>query len=606
MSEKFVIGDYVFDTFHEYREAQEDVKKIDLINRELDIHDPEVAVRLYNKIRDGEIVFRSPIGKQFFDHISDVVADGSVGLLEDKHVVDEAENVARRQRRLGRIIIAVAILAFGYLGFIEARDWYNTRQMASLQDQVGNRTGDNTGAGAVSGSAQNAGNGAENAGGKLLYVAVDPTGNPVSDADGNVIHAEVDADGNPLYVTVDSACNQAYDKDGNPVYAKVDMKGKPIYNTSEATIYGSNGNLLYAAEDESGKPIYDAEGNPVYVLVNGTGNPLYVAMDKNGKPLCDASGNVICALLEAIKGLEDASGNPILATDGTPVYTQVDPSGKPIGGALDANGNAILDVSGNPVSVTLDANGNPILDANGNLVSGAYDANGNPISGAYDANGNPISGAGTANTGLTDKWATAYKDPATQTVLSEYADLYSQNTDFAGWISIDGTSVNYPVMQTSDNQYYLKKDYFGKDDSNGTLFIDYRCDIVNPTKNTIIYGHNMKSGKMFGSLDSYLNTEYYEAHRQILFDTRYEHRTYEVVAVCLSKVEYQDEDSYRYYNFIDAANYDDFLAFYRNLQSLSVFGTEIDLSSDDQILTLSTCNNYVEDGRLFLVAKRTS
>ena len=72
IKEKFKIGEYSFDTFHEYRDAQEDVKKIEVINEELDIHDPEVAVRLYNSIRDGEIIFKSQIGEKFFDHVDGV------------------------------------------------------------------------------------------------------------------------------------------------------------------------------------------------------------------------------------------------------------------------------------------------------------------------------------------------------------------------------------------------------------------------------------------------------------------------------------------------------------------------------------------------------
>ena len=114
----------------------------------------------------------------------------------------------------------------------------------------------------------------------------------------------------------------------------------------------------------------------------------------------------------------------------------------------------------------------------------------------------------------------------------------------------------------------------------------------------------MKSGMMFGGLKEYLDEDYYESHKTIHFSTLYEQRTYEIVAVCLSKVAYQDDDSYRYYNFIDAANATEFEAFYENAQSLSVYGTDIDLSADDQILTLSTCNSYVEDGRLFILAKR--
>ena len=119
LKSKFVIGEFTFQTFHEYRDGQEDVKKIETINRELDIHDPEVAVRLYNMIRDGRIVFKSPIGEQFFSHIADIVADQSVDLLEDKAVVEEAEGKVKHQKVLGIAIISLAVVAFVYFAAME-------------------------------------------------------------------------------------------------------------------------------------------------------------------------------------------------------------------------------------------------------------------------------------------------------------------------------------------------------------------------------------------------------------------------------------------------------------------------------------------------------
>ena len=114
----------------------------------------------------------------------------------------------------------------------------------------------------------------------------------------------------------------------------------------------------------------------------------------------------------------------------------------------------------------------------------------------------------------------------------------------------------------------------------------------------------MKSGMMFGSLKSYLDQNFLNEHRTVQFDTIYEKGTYQIVAVCLSKVEYQDEDVFRYYNFLkakDEAAFNDYLA---NIRGLEVFGNGIDLKYGDQLLTLSTCNNYIEDGRMFLVAKK--
>lgn len=108
---------------------------------------------------------------------------------------------------------------------------------------------------------------------------------------------------------------------------------------------------------------------------------------------------------------------------------------------------------------------------------------------------------------------------------------------------------------------------------------------------------------MFGGLKKYLNEDYFNKHRTIKFDTIYEHREYEVVAVCLAKVQSSSDDSFRYYNFIQANNENEWDAFVESVGGMVVNGG-MDVKAGDELLTLSTCNNYVEDGRLFLVAKR--
>ena len=133
---KYKIGEYTFQTFHEYRDGQEDVRKIECINKELNIQDPEVAVRLYNDIRSGKIVFKSPIGDQFFAHLADIVADKSVDLLEDKAVVEEAEGKVKYQKILGVAFIILALVSFAVFGIAEIRDIVTTRQMQKLADQV--------------------------------------------------------------------------------------------------------------------------------------------------------------------------------------------------------------------------------------------------------------------------------------------------------------------------------------------------------------------------------------------------------------------------------------------------------------------------------------
>ena len=134
--------------------------------------------------------------------------------------------------------------------------------------------------------------------------------------------------------------------------------------------------------------------------------------------------------------------------------------------------------------------------------------------------------------------------------------------------------------------------------------MDYRSSVGNTTTNTILYGHNMASGKMFAALKNYENASYLEAHKTVTFNTIYEQRTYEIVAVCLGQVENQDSSGYRYYNFISAQKAQDMQDFVDYVSSRNIYGKQVEISTTDQLLTLSTCNHYIEDGRLFLVAKR--
>ncbi len=368
---KFTIGEFTFDTFHEYRDAQEDIKKISAIHKELDVRDPEVAVRIYTLIRDGQIVFKSPVGQQFTDHISDILADQNIDLLEDKAVVDEAEKKGKPSHILGIGLIVLAAVAFSYFGVNEIEDRLTAQKYSKLAEE--------------------------------------------------------------------------------------------------------------------------------------------------------SQKNAVAPLTGELSDEETAGDDSLSYSIGTT---------------------------------------------------------------------SPFSWSETIN-----------RDNLM--ILPEYEGLVQKNPETVGWLSIPGTEINYPVVQRAeDNDYYLNHSFEGEDDSNGALFVDYRCDIVNQHSNTIIYGHNMNSGLMFGNLDAYLDQDYYNSHKTVTFNTIYEHRTYEIVAVCLSRVEYQDENSYRYYNFIQAENRAEWDAFVANVNKLSIFSHEVDLAETDKVLTLSTCNSYTEDGRLFIVAKR--
>ena len=190
-------------------------------------------------------------------------------------------------------------------------------------------------------------------------------------------------------------------------------------------------------------------------------------------------------------------------------------------------------------------------------------------------------------------------------ILPEYQAIYQENPEFAGWLTIPDSIVDYPVMKPkNDTDYYLDHTFSGEEDKNGTLFIDSRNDIVHRSTNIIIYGHNMKSSAMFGSLKKYLDEEYWQSHKTIQFDTIYEKGTYIVTAVCLGKVEYQDDDVFRYYDFLNAESKKEFNVFKKNVEKSAVLADKEPIKYGDKLLTLSTCNQYVENGRLYIVAKK--
>ena len=190
------------------------------------------------------------------------------------------------------------------------------------------------------------------------------------------------------------------------------------------------------------------------------------------------------------------------------------------------------------------------------------------------------------------------------TVLEEYQTLYNKNKKMVGWIKIEDTEIDYPVMHTVNNEYYMDHNFNKEYDRNGSLFLDKDCDIVHRNTNLIIYGHHMKSGKMFGGLNKYSSQEYCKEHPNIQFDTIYERGTYEVMYVFRSRIYNEDEVVFKYYQFLDAASAQEFNSNMQEMAALSLYDTGVTASYGDQLLTLSTCDYSEEDGRFVVVAKR--
>ncbi len=196
------------------------------------------------------------------------------------------------------------------------------------------------------------------------------------------------------------------------------------------------------------------------------------------------------------------------------------------------------------------------------------------------------------------------KAPEEPVMLAQYAALYKENNDLTGWLSIEGMVIDYPVMQCGDDEYYLHHDFYGNEDKYGCLYVREMADVNTPGTNFIIYGHNMKDGSMFGDLDLYRDEGFGREHSRISFDTLYEERTYEIVAVFLSRVYNSDEEVFKYYQFYQADTQEEFDYFYENIKELSLYDTGVEAEFGDTFLTLSTCAYHVDDGRLVVVAKK--
>lgn len=377
---KYKLGDYEFDTYEEYLEAQEDLKKIDLITEEVDINDVDVAARLYTRIRNKEIVFHSKVGINFFMYLSDIVANHSMLMVEEKKAQEDLKKKnnkrAKKYRLAGVICVLAAAVCFGYFAYTDYLEDQSALEMKRLQDMQ-NMTGH--------------------------------------------------------------------------------------YIEEEA----------FSEQPENDKADAQAE----------------------------------------------------------------DP-----------------DQSDQPEKETSD------------------------------------------------------EQKKLPEILPEYQEIYAENNDLVGWLEIDGTVINYPVLQSDseeNSQFYLTHSFAKKKDKNGSLFMDYRNDFVDRDTNIIIYGHNMKSGAMFGTLKKYLEKGYLEKHPKIRFDTIYERGTYEIIGAFLSEVSYQDEYTFRYYNFLNANNESEFEAFCVNVMQLDALKKgALDAKYGDQLLTLSTCSSYTDEGRMFIIAKR--
>ena len=194
-----------------------------------------------------------------------------------------------------------------------------------------------------------------------------------------------------------------------------------------------------------------------------------------------------------------------------------------------------------------------------------------------------------------------------KTVLPELAELFQQNSDLAGWIRIEDTNINYPVMHTPDNPDFYLKHGFDKEYSDyGCPYVQDNCDVQLPSDNVILYGHHMKNGSMFPDLEKFKNQDFWQEHKTFFFNTVTDRYEYEIVAVFKTFVYSDSPESFKYYHFVNAETPEDFSAFIDRCKELAIYDTGVSAEYGDKLITLSTCEYSRTNGRLVVVAKRVS
>jgi sortase B len=191
-------------------------------------------------------------------------------------------------------------------------------------------------------------------------------------------------------------------------------------------------------------------------------------------------------------------------------------------------------------------------------------------------------------------------------ILEELQAIYELNNDLVGWIKIEGTNIDYPVMETpNDSDYYLHTSFYHEYADEGCIYVRAACDVFKPSDNITIYGHNMLNGSMFRHLHKYKEKSFYEDHKYIQFDTLYERHTYEIIAVFQTSGTYGK--GFAYHMFDTAKSATEFDNFVSQCKALSLYDIETTAEFGDKLITLSTCDKTaLENGRLVVIAKRIS
>ena len=187
----------------------------------------------------------------------------------------------------------------------------------------------------------------------------------------------------------------------------------------------------------------------------------------------------------------------------------------------------------------------------------------------------------------------------------KYARLYATNNEFAGYLEAPGINMSLPVVQTTDDEAYLNKNFYGKSTKYGCPFVSYLNRLEPLDYNTVIFGHHMNDHTIFGALDNYKTLAGYKKSPTIAFNTLYRDYTWKVFAVFITNAVAQDDNGYVFNYYFTALPTDEQKAAYLNeLKQRSLYDTGVDVQPGDPLLTLSTCSHEFDDARLVVVARQ--
>lgn len=188
--------------------------------------------------------------------------------------------------------------------------------------------------------------------------------------------------------------------------------------------------------------------------------------------------------------------------------------------------------------------------------------------------------------------------------MTQVAKLKEDYKNIVGWIEIENTNISYPVVQGKDNDFYLTHDYKGDKAERGAIFLDSDYNWNIKGNNLMIYGHYMINNEMFTDLTKYVKEDFYKEHSVIRFTTEKEDAEYEIIAVFRSKVYNKSEDVFKYYNFMNSESEKEYNNFVKNIKEESIYEIEETSEYGDQLITLTTCSYYTEDGRFVVVGRK--